>query len=258
MSRWPSIACLCAIALSVICALSAGAMAKASDPGSPQAGLIECSHGDEPAQRSAVFSGEMTQISGAVRMRMRFELQERIGRSKDWRGVDSPALRSWREADPGVTRFVYRQRVEGLKEATAYRMGVKFQWFDGDGERIAKGYEHSPTCRQRGKLANLGIRDDIHARQGPTGGTYRYVVLIHNNGKTSSPRTKLELRVDGAQVDVRPIGRLAPGERRTVRFVGPACKRSVKARLDPRDAVREITEADNVKRTRCDRVVLPG
>jgi subtilase family serine protease len=137
-------------------------------------------------------------------------------------------------------------------------MGVKFQWLDGDGERIAAGFERSPACRQPGKLANLAIREDVHARQGPTKGTYRYAVLIHNNGKRTSPRTKLELRVDGAQVDVRPIGRLAPGERRTVRFVGPACKREVKARLDPKDAVREITEADNVRRTACDRVLLPG
>jgi CARDB len=256
-------AATCLVATIAICLLTAGsgpdaAAARASVTGSPQALLIECSHGKRPSDRSALFSGQMDQIADATGMRMRFDLSERIGSSTVWRDVASPALRTWRYADPGVLRFLYRQRVDGLKEATAYRMTVRFRWLADDGSVVAKNSARSPVCRQPGKLPNLAVRDDVRARSGPTGGTYRYVVTFHNNGRVSSPPTKLKLRVDGAEVDVRPIGRLQPGERRRVRFVGPACEHDVQARIDPGNRVREITESDNLRTVPCEQALVSG
>jgi hypothetical protein len=222
----------------------------AASPGFAKVKLEECSTGKDPAQRWAVFRGEMRQIPEASQMQMRFDLAEKIGKSV-WRGVGPLAVGKWHVSDPGIQRFIYRQRVENLKPATAYRMVVHFRWVDADSEQVAQRILRSAPCRQRGKLPNLAVRDDVHLRAGPAEGTYRYAVYIRNNGLKASPPTELRLAVDGAEVDVKRVGRLRSGQKRIVRFVGPACASEVTASLDPNDVVREITERDNVRTTSC-------
>ena len=250
-SRRPFSVVILALALLV---LGAAPSAQAVEPGFANVALIDCSSGKRPEARSAVFLGEMSQIAEATQMRLRFDLSEKVGTSP-WRGVGPYAVGEWRYSKPDVKRLEYRQRVVGLKPATKYRMTVTFQWLDGDGRVVAERYLRSRPCRQRGKLPNLAFRDSIHTHPGPTPGTYRYAVRIHNNGVVASPPSELRLSVDGAEVDVRRIGRLRSGERRIVRFVGPACKGRVVAQLDPRDTVREITEQDNLKTSTCDRLL---
>lgn len=246
-----------AIAVSIDGApLTDRADASATASGPADAFMIGCSRGKQPSARTAFFGGQMDQVPGGERMRMRFALYERIGTSKRWRAIAVPALRGWHVSDPGVKRFIYRQHVDGLKQATAYRMRVQFQWFDAKGERIANTYDDSAVCRQPGRLANLAFRADIHGRPGSVPGTYGYVARIHNNGRAASPQTQIELRIDGAQVDVKSIGRLRPGERRFIRFVGPACVSEVAGRIDLEDAVREITKRDNAVAAPCSQAIL--
>ena len=223
---------------------SAGSAAVAAAPGPSAVTLIKCSQGKKASKRSATFRGEMTQIPAAERMRMRFDLQERIGKGK-WTGVDSPALRVWRESSPGVTRFAYRQKIEKLNEAASYRTIVRFQWLDASGRTVAKARARSKVCRQRGKLPNLAFAGDIRVGPGPTPETFSYAVRVANNGLVASPRIELALRVNGSEVDVRKVGKLEPGRKRTIRFVGPDCRTVAEAQIDPRNLVREISEADN-------------
>jgi hypothetical protein len=238
-----------ALAVTVACAV-VPSIAGAAEPGFAAVELEACSTGKTPAQRWAVFRGEMHQIPAAAQMRMRFDLAEKIGKSV-WRGVGPLAVGEWHVSDPGVEQLIYRQRVENLKPATAYRVDVYFRWVDGSGEKVAQRILRSVPCRQRGKLPNLALRDDVHGRPGPVEGTYRYAVYIRNNGLKASPPSEVRLAVDGAEVDVRRVGRLRSGEKRIIRFVGPACARGVTASLDPNDVIREITERDNVRQTRC-------
>jgi len=230
--------------------------ATAAEAGQARALLLNCLRGKRPADRAAWYVGEMDQVPSGQRMRMRFTLYERIGTSKHWRRIASPSLRAWHLSDAGVKRFIYRQHVDGLKEATAYRMSIDFQWLDASGERIASAVRESGICRQPGKLANLAFRDDVHGRPGRAPGTYGYAARIHNNGAAPSAPTEIELRVNGAQVDVKRVGRLAPGERRMIRFVGPACTSGVEGRLDPASRVREISEGDNVVTVPCSRAIF--
>lgn len=225
-------------------------VAAAAKPGQHSVELLKCSSGKKAAKRWALFRGEMKQIPEGVGMRMRFELSERIGTSP-WRGVHAPGLGEWLDANHGVSRFAYRQKVAGLKPATRYRVQVTFRWLEADGQMVAEAVSRSRACRQRGRLPNLAIRDEIALREGPTADTYRYAVRIGNNGQAASGRSELVLEVDGAEVDSRPIGRLKSGARRIVRFVGPACMGRVQARIDPKDVVREITEQDNVRTSGC-------
>lgn len=224
-------------------------VAAAAKPGHHSVELLECSRG-KLAKRWALFRGEMTQIPEGAGMRMRFDLSEKVG-ADPWRAVQAPGLGEWLDASPGVSRFAYRQKVAGLKPATRYRALTTFQWLDANGHVSAEAASKSRTCRQRGKLPNLAMGDAITVRQGPTVDTYRYAVRIRNDGKAPTGRSELVLRIDGSEVDSRPIGRLKGGARRTVRFVGPACQGEVSAQIDPKDVVREVTERDNLRTSGC-------
>jgi hypothetical protein len=250
-SRAPTAAVLLALLVAVPASVASGsAGAAAVQSGPARAQLLDCSTGREPSRRSAVFRGEMRQIADAAQMRMRLHLHERIGSTRVWRSVAGYGKPKWRYSRPDIQVLAYRESVLALKPATRYRMRIEFHWLDDAGEVRTKTSRRSPVCRQRGRLPNLAVRA-VRARPGPTDGTYRYVVALRNDGVVASPRSEVSLSVDGAEVDVRRFGRLAPRERRRVRFVGPACDGEVTAQVDPTDAVREITERDNTVRSRC-------
>jgi CARDB protein len=250
MSRHaPSVVTVLAIlALALVAVPDGGHAATAAANGS--ADLVECKRGKQAKDRLAVFRGEMTQIEGATRMLMRFNLYEKVGLGS-WVGVRAPGVNLPREARPGVTRFAYRQRVLGLKKGAAYRVGIVFRWYDADGKEVKHEIADSPVCRQPGKLPNPRIRDSIKVGDGPTPETPRYAVRVHNTGAVTVNNVLLRLTVDGAEVDTRKIGRLKPGQRRTVGFVGPVCRGEVVARIDPDNLIPEISERDNVVRTPC-------
>lgn len=239
---------LAVLALALIDAPGEGHGAATAANGSAE--LVECKRGKHATDRLAVFRGEMTQVEGATRMLMRFALYEKVGSGK-WLGIAAPGIDRPREARPGIRRFAYRQRVLNLRKGAAYRVGIVFRWYDADGKQVRWEQAESPVCRQPGKLPNPRIRDSIKAGDGPTPETVRYAVRIHNSGSVAVKDVQLRLTVDGAEVDTRRIGRLKPGQRRSIGFVGPACRGAVVARLDPDDLIPEISERDNVMRTPC-------
>jgi hypothetical protein len=247
-------------ALAGVATLAAVSTTGASGAPAPQAisakkasvRVVECSTGSSVGDRSAVFRGQMKQVSGGASMRMRFRLFERIGRD-GWRSVSAPALDVWHDARPGVSKFAYRQRIEALQKGTAYRVTVQFRWYDEAGELLAKQSARSKACRQRGPLPNLAVKR-IKVEDGVKPDTARYTVSFVNSGPVTARGFEIALLVDGAEVDVRPIGRLGAGDKRAIRFVGPVCGSTVEARLDSADAVREVTERDNVRSVDCPRV----
>lgn len=213
--------------------------------------LLECSRGKQAKDRRLVVRGSMTQVPGGTRMLMRLHLEEKVG-TENWRGTHAPGIDLPRESRPGVARFAYRQRVLGLKKGASYRIAIAFRWYDANGRELKREYVDSPVCRQPGKLPNPKIRDSVKVGDGPTPETRRYVVRIGNTGRVTVGNVLLRLSVDGAEVDTRRIGRLVPGQRRAIGFVGPVCRGSFEARLDPDDLIAEIAERDNVVRGSCD------
>lgn len=227
-----------------------GARSLTAKAGEAGVEVVECSQGRRRRDRLAVFRGEMAQVPDGAGMRMRFTLLQRVARGT-WLPVRAPGLGAWHEAQPGVSRFAYSQRVVGLERATAYRMRVVFLWRDADGERLAARVERSGPCRQRGALPNLSIRGDLAVRPGPNPDTARYAARVVNLGRARARRVDVLLRVDGAEADTRRIRVLRSHRRRVVRFVGPACEREVEVRVDPADAVRETSERDNAVTAVC-------
>jgi CARDB len=206
--------------------------------------LLECSRGRAKADRWALFRGEMQALASDGRMRMRFRLEERVGRGA-WRLISAPGLGVWHESRPGVARFAYRQRIAGLQKGASYRVRVGFEWLDAAGAVVVHEREFSRACRQPGRLPNLTVKGVPVAAPGPTADTVRYSVTIANNGRAAARGVEVRLTVDGAEVDTQPVGLVRSGERRTVGFVGPACATTVGVRADPRGVVREVSEHDN-------------
>lgn len=231
---------------------SAGQAATPSEPGQAAVEVIECTHGKQPSDRSALFRGSMAQLPEGQSMRMRFQLGERVGRGI-WRSVAAPGLGVWHESRPGVLRFAYRQRIDALQKGTSYRVHVTFQWRDAEGSVLAEDVKRSKPCRQGGRLPNLHPRGEQRVDPGPTRGTARYTVQVRNTGLAVARGVEVRLRVDGAEIDVRSIGSLRSGESRKVRFLGPVCRTAQLIEADPRDVVREISERDNSLRVPCPR-----
>ena len=224
----------------------AGAVTTSAD-GSVE--LLECTQGKRAADRTALFRGEMRELPEGETMRMRFDLSERVGRAS-WGGVKAPGLGVWRHAQPNVARFAYRQRIEALQRGTAYRATVKFQWHDAAGQLVERQLATSPVCRQRGPLPNVRV-GALDRFPGPTAGTVRYLVSVVNRGRVSARGVEVALLVDGAEVDMREIGKVRPRSRREIAFVGPACISAVVVELDPDAKLRELDRRDNKRSFPC-------
>jgi hypothetical protein len=238
-----------AVAFLLACstAPAAGAATTAATDGFVE--LLECARGKRAADRNALFRGEMRQIPDGAGMRMRFALEERVGRGA-WRAVKAPGLDVWRYARSGVARFAYRQRIAALRIGTSYRVAVKFQWHDAAGMLIERQAARSPVCRQGGQLPNVRV-GALERHPGPTPDTVRYVVAVVNPGGATAKRVAVSLLVDGAEVDTRGIGDVGARGRREVAFVGPACASLITVRLDPDRTLRELEERDNVRSFAC-------
>lgn len=253
-SRLHTAAAVLALILSAAVASDVSQAATPPGPGQAAVELRACSRGKLPSDRSALFRGSMGQLPDGHSMRMRFQLGERVGRGI-WRPVAAPGLGVWHESRPGVQQFAYRQSIDALQKGTAYRVHVSFEWRDSAGNALAETVERSKPCRQGGKLPNLHPHGRHRVDPGPTRDTARYSVQVRNTGLALARDVEVRLRVDGAELDVRTIGTLRSGESRRVRFLGPVCRSTRLIEVDPRDTVREISEADNTARIPCSSAV---
>jgi hypothetical protein len=223
----------------------AGAAAKSQT----LARVTACKSSDSADSRSAIFYGRMRAIDGTQQMRMRFTLVQRFGDGKPIT-LDFPALRAWRSSKPGVRVFGYSQTVTALEAGGDYRARIDYRWLDAAGNLLRKSSKLTPSCSQRGGLANLSVIG-VGKLLGPVTDSSVYQVTVRNSGAAAASDVAVELYVDGAATDVGHIDSLGPGEERQVRITGPVCKRSLRAVVDPSDAVHETLEADNTSKFTC-------
>ena len=237
------------ILISASAAALLASSAGAARPVPSEAVVRGCKVGDGPKARSATFYGRMraTGVPGTARMSMRFELQDRVG--DETQTVDAPGLRPWRKSRAGVRAFGYTQKVAGLQVGGSYLVSIKFRWHDTRGRVIREETRKSGECRQRGDLPNLAV-GAIKARRGDLG-TQVYSVQVTNSGRADARDVATEIFIDGAAADEQDVALLAPGESRTLRFTGPACRNRLRAVVDSRDAIHETTDDDNIVAGRC-------
>ena len=155
----------------------------------------------------------MDQISGAVRMKLRYTLEARKP-GRLWRRVAAPELGGWRAAAAETTRFISERRVTQLVGPSYYRALVRFRWIDEDGHVVARARARSRSCWQPDHRPNLKLRELSFEGEGS------YVVLVANTGR--SPTGAFDLAITGLAPIV--VAELAPGEERLIEAAGPACQ----------------------------------
>jgi hypothetical protein len=198
--------------------------------------------------RAATFYGRMDSIAGASKMQIRVQLLERLGRDDTWSKLDVPALQKWHTSQAGVKRFGWKQTVDALRAGGAYRARIHYRWLSAAGTVIETESRDTPLCR--GPLPNIVV-GDLSRKPGPSTETSSYRVTIENHGKIDADEVDVSMSVDRAVLDTIVISHLAAGERRTVTFTGPDCRRAVRVKADPGNSIGESIEDDNSQLFSC-------
>jgi hypothetical protein len=235
-------------ALSAACLLAAAAPAHAADPHA-SVRMLACSPWSEAAAGNVSYEARMQSVPGTARMAVRFRLLEKVG--GQFEPVEPGGQGAWRRSRRGAAEFRWVNRFEGLRQGGIYRVEVDYRWLADDGVQVAARARRSKRCKQPGRPSNLRVAAVEHVA-GNFDATERYRVTVVNRGDTEARGVGVLLRVDGEVVDeADPIAVLAPGESRTVGFSGPICRRTLSAVVDPRDAIAESREDDNVRTVSC-------
>lgn len=228
--------------------VAAGALPPAAQ-GAPARVVVEsCERSLQADGRRAVFEGRMRAADGAERLQMRFTLLQRTSEDRRWRRVDTPGWESWVTSDPGVAGYRFSREVVRLAAPAAYRTVVRFRWLDADGEVLARRRARSRVCRQPDLRPNLRVRK-VKVRRGSDPGERRYVVVVVNDGRTRTPFSTLELRVDGEVPTTAAVPAMAPRSVRRVRVEADRCDPDgpgVSVIADAFEDVDERDEEDNL------------
>jgi hypothetical protein len=248
MRRTAVICCaLAGVALLAGAAAGSGA-ASSGHPENAGVKLLSCNPLAATDGGAATFRGSMKALGGTRFMWMRFTLYQQSGLSGFLR-IAAPALEGWRKSSNGVGKFAYKQAVTGLGLGAAYRVTVHYRWFGDAGRLQASASRRSHACVLPGG-PNLRVTRIVE-KPGPAPGTSAYRVRVSNAGETGASHVVVQLVVDGAELDAGEVQKLPGGEARIVQFTGPVCKLGVRATADPRNAIHESNETDNILARGC-------
>jgi hypothetical protein len=213
--------------------------------------LQTCDKSTDVEARAAVFQGSMRTWRHSARLQMRFRLQARTPEDPEWRRIDAPGFGPWQSADPGVRRFVYDKRVEGLLAPASYRAVLRFRWLDAHGHTVGHARRTTRSCRQPDPRPNLTVRQLLVNRVGR--GTARYVAVVANTGRTAVDAFAVRFLAGGTTVGEAPAGPLEPGDTARVTLDGGACTpgEPLAAIADPAGVVDERNETDNELDSTC-------
>lgn len=192
---------------------------------------------------SALFHARMRAVRHTDRMRMRFALLERGGDGR-YRSVDSDDLTHSHWSRHGVRSFGFRQELKGLTEGSAYKLSVRYRWYDADGDLIKSARKRSRACRQFTGLPNVRARL-LGARRTKTNGVWRYDVRVRNTGPVEATNVPVRLTIDDLVSETLIVERLRAHSLRTLHFHRPACVTGYSVEADPDGTIPESNEGDN-------------
>ena len=227
-----AVTALILVAAAVMAAAALGAVPELARP-KATVRVKSCSLED----KTAVFYARMRKLHGTKRMRMRFSLLERAAGTRHFKRVHAPGLSRWRKSAQGVHAYGYSQEVRGLHDDSAYRMRVRYRWYDKENQLQRSARRTSKPCRMFVPLPNLRVRV-VDVSSG-------YVARVTNTGQASATNVGVQLRVDRGVPKTESIANLDPQETQLVAFDGPACRNKYVFRVDPADSIPETNEDDN-------------
>ncbi len=214
--------------------------------------LTTCTTGLDAADRVAVFTGTMP-ARKAASMAVRFDLYERSGAVGPFRRLTVPNFGEWERSQRNVAGFQYDKRVQALQAPAAYRVTVRFRWYDANGQVIRRATRTTPVCEQP------DLRPDLRITRVAVGGTRAdgtrlYTVTVRNVGATATTVAFTTALTAGPVVlPEQSIGILDAGGASTLAFVGRACAAGARvvATVDSRGSIDEAVETDDVARRTC-------
>lgn len=253
VARSVTLAALAALAPAAAVAQTTTPSTPPSAPATLAATVGTCTTGLTPEERTAVFTGSMAQVKKSVTMAMRFELSERIGDAGPYAKLKLTGFSSWQRSEKNVAGFVYDKRVQQLEAPAAYRVTVRFRWYDARGRVVKTATRTSAPCRQP------DLRPDLTVSQLTVGGTRPdgtalYTVTVRNAGKTATTASfTTGLTIDRIAQPLQTLQALAPDTSATLSFVGPRCVAgaAIVATIDVGQVVDEADEGDNLERKSC-------
>jgi hypothetical protein len=215
--------------------------------------VTSCTTGLDAADRTVVFSGSMPALRRATSMAMRFELYERPDGEDAFTRLRLPSFGAWVRSDPNVAGFVYDKHVQQLAAPSAYRVIVRFRWYDARGRIVRRTQRTSSVCREPDLRPDLRVsRVVIGAPRAD--GSALYTVAVRNTG--ASPILvpfATALVVDGILQPALSLPSLDAGATGTLIFTAPACTPGtpVAVAVDADRIVDEADESDDIARKPC-------
>jgi hypothetical protein len=240
------------VRLAILLALLAAGQAPAAHAADPPAGVrvLTCEASQEEETGFVLYSAHMRAVPGTARMSLRIRLLEKYG-DDQFERVSAEGLGVWRKSGTGAAAFRYKQRVRGLHQGAAYRAVVQYRWLGADGEPFLKARRRSRVCSQGDALPNLRVAS-VEREPGEVENTAVYKAKVVNRGDAVARNVSVLLRVDGEVVDESEvIDALEPGQERTLTFNGPVCRQKMRVVVDPKEAIAESRELDNVLASTC-------
>ena len=233
-----------AVALLALGLAAPGALAKG---GLAQAVLTDCETSLDRGEREAVFDGRMRAVKGAVKLQMRFTLEQIVDGDDDWAPVEADGFDAWKTADLGVRRYLLTKAIGNLAAPASYRVTVRFRWTDALGRVLLRRKRVSGVCKQPDLRPDLRV-SQLDIAPGADARSARYTATVRNTGRSATGPFDLVLNVDGVDRPAAALGSIAAGGRASVVFVAPACSANsaLTATADAGTTVDEAMESNNV------------
>jgi len=216
-----------------------------------KAKLSDCHTGLLPADRFAVFVGQMPALQGTRRMWMRFDLFQRTGATGSWQHVVVPKFGTWQKSLPGKPGFIYTKRVDELQAPSDYRAAVRFRWYDAHGKLQRQSRRVTKTCHEPDPRPDLAIGGVTATDAGA--GRLRYSIRVRNDGRSDVGPFDTVLSVNGAAQPPATVAGLPAGGATQVAVVAPACTAGsqIQITVDPAGTIDEASETNNAVSRPC-------
>jgi hypothetical protein len=237
----------------VFIALLAAIPAAAQAPVFPlplKAKLTDCHTGPLPADRFAVFVGQMPALQRTRRMWMRFDLYERTSSGR-WQRLAVPKFGTWQKSLPGKPGFIYEKRVDQLQAPATYRAVVRFRWYDARGALQRQARRVTRACHEPDPRPDLAVGTVTATDAGA--GRLRYVIRVRNDGRSDVGPFDAVLSVDGSAQPPATVAGLPAGGATKVAVIAPRCAAGsrIQIALDPAGTIDEAREANNAVSRAC-------
>jgi len=215
-----------------------------------KAKLTDCHVGAQPADRFAVFVGQMPALQGTQRMWMRFDLFERTG-SGSWQRVSVPKFGTWQKSLPGKPGFIYEKRVDQLQAPADYRTRIRFRWYDKNGKLQRSAQRTSRMCHEPDPRPDLAV-GKVTATEHKQG-RLQYLIRVRNDGRSDAGPFDTVLTIDGNPQPTATVAGLPAGGATTVSIVGMRCVLGsrIQIALDTGGTIDESRENNNTVSRPC-------